>query len=122
MGAVCAIVFWAGHLVFPDSVALIIAIASGLLLTGGFHEDGLADTFDGVGGGLNRATALEIMKDSRLGTYGTLGLIIALALKFAALHALPALWIVAGLVVAHSVSRLSSLFVIATSVYAREVG
>lgn len=122
VGAVCAIIFWACQLVFPTSIALIFAIAIGLLLTGGFHEDGLADTFDGIGGGLSRTTALEIMKDSRLGTYGTLALILAFALKFTALHALPALWVVAALVVAHAVSRLSSILVIATSAYARDDG
>ena len=122
VGAVCAIIFWTCHLVFPTSIAVMLAMAIGLLLTGGFHEDGLADTFDGIGGGLNRTTALEIMKDSRLGTYGTLALITALALRFTALHALPALWVIVGLIVAHSVSRLSSIVVIATSTYAREDG
>lgn len=122
LGVVCALTFWIGHLIFPTSLALALAIAMGFLLTGAFHEDGLADTFDGIGGGLNRAQALEIMKDSRLGTFGTLALIIALSVKFAGLFALPALWIIVGLIVAHTTSRLSSIIVIATSAYAREDG
>ena len=122
LGGLSALIFWASDFIFPTAIALMFAIAIGLLLSGGFHQDGLADTFDGIGGGLSRAQALEIMKDSRLGTYGTLALITALALKFAALSALPAIWIIAGLMTAHSVSRLSSIVVIATSTYAREEG
>jgi len=122
IGTVCALTFWTSHFLFPAAIALIFAIAVGLLLTGGFHEDGLADTFDGIGGGLSRTKALEIMKDSRLGTYGTLALIVALGLKFTTLYALPALWIITGLIAAHSISRFSSIIVIATSTYAREDG
>lgn len=122
IGGVCALTYWASQFVFPNLIAVIFAIAAGLILSGGFHEDGLADTFDGIGGGLDRDQALEIMKDSRLGTYGTLALIIALGVKFSALIALPALWIIAGLIAAHTMSRLSSIIVITTSTYAREDG
>ena len=93
-----------------------------MLITGAFHEDGLADTFDGIGGGLTREKALQIMKDSRLGTYGTLALIIALAIKFAALIAIPQTLIPLAFIVAHGLSRLSSVLVIATSEYVRREG
>ena len=68
-------------MVVPYPVAVILAIAARLLLTGALHEDGLADFFDGFGGGGNdRQRILDIMKDSHIGTYGVLGLILYLAL------------------------------------------
>ncbi|MEO0882642.1 MAG: adenosylcobinamide-GDP ribazoletransferase [Pseudomonadota bacterium] len=122
VGGVSAGVFLAAATVFPALVAVLFAIAAGLLITGAFHEDGLADTFDGIGGGLSREKALEIMKDSRLGTYGTLALVIALAIKAAALMALPVTLVVAALIAGHGLSRLSSVLVIATSRYVRDEG
>ena len=122
IGGLCAAVFWAAAMLFPHSLAIALSIAAGLLMTGAFHEDGLADTFDGIGGGQDREQALNIMKDSRLGTYGTLALIMALALKFFSLNGLPTMWVVAALIGGHGASRLSSVLVIATSTYAREIG
>lgn len=122
VGAMCAFLFWVGAFVFPTALALALSIAAGLLLTGAFHEDGLADTFDGIGGGQDRAQVLAIMKDSRLGTFGSLALVMALMLKFASLMALPGSWIILTLVLGHGLSRLSSVLVIATSRYARADG
>ena len=122
IGALSTIVFCVCHIVFPTPLAVLLAIAAGLLLTGGFHEDGLADTFDGVGGGLTSEKALLIMKDSRLGAYGALALIMALALKSAALITLVPALIPLALVAGHALSRLSSLLVIATSRYVRDEG
>jgi adenosylcobinamide-GDP ribazoletransferase len=75
-----------------------------LVLTGAFHEDGLADSFDALGGAVPREKALAIMKDSRLGTYGTVALVAVLALKAASLTALGAK-AAAALLLAHGVSR-----------------
>jgi adenosylcobinamide-GDP ribazoletransferase len=122
IGGLCAVSFLLSDLVFPTVIAVLTAIAFGLLMTGAFHEDGLADTFDGIGGGLSREKALLIMRDSRLGTYGTLALIIALGLKALALSALTPALICIGFIFAHGVSRLSSVLVIATSTYVREEG
>lgn len=122
IGGLYAAVFWTAALIFTPAIALALAIAAGLLITGAFHEDGLADTFDGIGGGQDRAQALEIMKDSRLGTYGTLALVTALALKFLSLDAMPDLWVAAALIGGHAASRFSSVVVIATSSYARPSG
>ena len=122
VGALCSAVFWGALLLFPPLVSVIIAIAAGLLLTGAFHEDGLADTFDGIGGGHTRETALEIMRDSRLGTYGTLALVAALGLKAATLTALPAHMLLFAFPAAHGLSRLSSVLTIATSRYVRTEG
>ena len=78
-----------GSMVLPYTVAVLLAIAARLLLTGALHEDGLADFFDGFGGGGNdRQRILDIMKDSHIGTYGVLGLILYLALLAGALLSL----------------------------------
>jgi adenosylcobinamide-GDP ribazoletransferase len=77
----------AGHL-WPAPVAAVLAVAGGLLITGGFHEDGFTDAVDGLGGGWTKARALEIMKDSRIGAYGAMGLWAVLTLRWAALVAL----------------------------------
>lgn len=122
VGAVCAVIFHLATYVFAAPIAILFAIAAGLLITGAFHEDGLADTFDGIGGGPSRDRALEIMKDSRLGTYGTLALLVVLAFKIGALIAMPSTLIPIVLVAGHGLSRLSSLLVIATSQYVRDEG
>ena len=81
-GVICVAALWAG---LPGTVAALLAISCLLLITGGLHEDGLADVADGFGGGGTEERKLEIMKDSRIGSYGVLALICALLLKAAAL-------------------------------------
>ncbi|MEM6899026.1 MAG: adenosylcobinamide-GDP ribazoletransferase [Pseudomonadota bacterium] len=122
IGGVSALIFIGVNEILPQAIAVLFAIMAGLFFTGAFHEDGLADTFDGVGGGLTREKALEIMRDSRLGTYGTLALVMALALKLAALVALSPDILIAGLVAGHGLSRFSSVLVIGTSRYVRDEG
>ena len=78
-----------GSMVLPHAVAVIAAIAVRLLITGALHEDGLADFMDGFGGGGDRERILAIMKDSHIGTYGVLGLIIYLLLLGTALYSMP---------------------------------
>ena len=75
-GGIMAISFWAVSQILPVSIAVITALTIRLLITGALHEDGLADFFDGFGGGRDRESTLRIMKDSHIGTYGVLGLII----------------------------------------------
>ena len=67
------------------AVAVLLSMAATIVATGAFHEDGFADACDGFGGGRNKQEVLEIMKDSRLGTYGVAGLVLLLGLKFLAL-------------------------------------
>ena len=76
-------------------LAAVLAVAFGLLLTGGFHEDGFTDAADGLGGGWTRERVLEIMKDSRIGAYGSMALWCTLTLRWAALWNLErkALWV-----------------------------
>ena len=68
VGAICAAVFFGASQIWAPWIAALLAVAAGVVVTGGFHEDGLADTADGLGGGQTRERRLEIMKDSRVGT------------------------------------------------------
>ncbi len=100
-------------------VPVLLALATGLLITGCFHEDGLADSFDGLGGGQTRERRLEIMKDSRLGTYGALAVVTVLALKAAALATLPAPWMAAtALLAAHGAGRAAAVAAMRLTPYA----
>ena len=85
-GSVMAMVLALGSLVMPVSLAWIWAIVTRLLITGALHEDGLADFFDGFGGGTTRERTLAIMKDSHIGTYGVIGLIVYFLLMLELRH------------------------------------
>ncbi|WLP93576.1 adenosylcobinamide-GDP ribazoletransferase [Psychrobacter sp. M13] len=121
VGVLCAVVFWLASLLFSPLVAAVASTVFSIKLTGAFHEDGLADTCDGLGGGLTRARTLEIMKDSRLGTYGVLGLVSALLLKITLLATMPVLVAIAALIIAHSASRLLCISLIALLPYGGEL-
>jgi len=105
VGGACAAVFWAASLIWTGWLPALLAVAAGVLVTGAFHEDGLADTADGLGGGVTLAKRLTIMKDSRIGTYGALALGLTLAIKVAALATLPAGLGAWALVAAHGAGR-----------------
>ena len=85
-GGLMAIVLGLGSQVMPVSLAWILAIVTRLLVTGALHEDGLADFFDGFGGGTTRERTLTIMKDSHIGTYGVIGLIVYFLLMLELRH------------------------------------
>jgi adenosylcobinamide-GDP ribazoletransferase len=86
IGALAALVLTiAASLGFPPPVTALLALASLVLLTGALHEDGLADCADGFGGGTGRERKLDIMRDSRIGTFGTVALVLTLLLRFASL-------------------------------------
>ena len=122
IGAFSGGVFWVAHLVFPASLSVVLATAASLLATGALHEDGFADTCDGLGGGTPRERALEIMRDSRIGTYGAAGLGLMLAAKVLALAATPPEAVPWLLVAAHAASRSSAVLAIATGTYLRDAG
>jgi adenosylcobinamide-GDP ribazoletransferase len=122
VGAVAAAVFWAASLVFPTTIAAILSTVATLALTGALHEDGLADTVDGLGGGHTRERALEIMKDPRIGAFGAIAVMLMLALKIATLSALPAVWIASTLIAGHALSRWCAVLVIWCLPYARVDG
>ena len=130
VGLICGLVYIFLKPIFGTAIGVILALASGILATGAFHEDGFADTLDGFGGGRrDRQRILDIMKDSHIGTYGVMGLIVLFALKAAALYALlsskPFLSNHAAIitfVMYHSLARYSSGLVAVSSRYARTDG
>ena len=91
---------------WPQPVAVLLSTIAGMVLTGAFHEDGFADVCDGFGGGLTRDRVLDIMKDSRIGAYGAIGVASLLALKCVVLAGLPPQGVVTALLLAHPLSRL----------------
>jgi adenosylcobinamide-GDP ribazoletransferase len=103
LGALVAAVFILADYLFSSSISLWLAMLFSLLLTGAFHEDGLADTADGCGGGYQRAQKLLIMKDSRLGTYGAAALLMALLGKYLLL--IEAQQLALNLLLAYALSR-----------------
>lgn len=122
VGLVAATVYLATNLAFPQEVAVLASMAATLWLTGAFHEDGLADAADGLGGGWEKEQVLTIMQDSRLGSYGALAMIMALLTKFQTLvHLMPAI-IPAILIASHALSRFCAVLVISTQQYVRSSG
>ena len=109
VGGLGALAYAAAHkLGLSPAIAALLAVAPTLALTGALHEDGLADTADGLGGGRTRAQKLEIMRDSRIGTFGACALVLSIALRAAAMASLadPSL-VVPALIAAHAASRAS---------------
>lgn len=120
VGGVGALVLLAASNVLSVWAAVVISTAVTLFLTGAFHEDGLADTFDGIGATADRDRALEIMKDSRLGTFGALALTLVLMLKVAALAEMAAGTAALALISGHALSRWCAVIVIWRMQYVRE--
>lgn len=119
IGVVLASFFYLFQWFFPAEITVILIMALNLLLTGAFHEDGWADTWDGFGGGWQVSQKLAIMKDSRLGTYGAAALILALLLKYQSLITLAPnlLVIISVLVIANTFSRANATSLILSLAY-----
>jgi adenosylcobinamide-GDP ribazoletransferase len=115
-----SVVYVLASVVLPHPVALLLAMAAGLVLTGAFHEDGWADFCDGFGGRVDRARTLEIMRDSRVGAYGAIGVVLLLLLRFETLAHIDTDWIVVSLLCAAGFSRGCSVLVMTSMPYARE--
>lgn len=113
---------WLSLQFLSAALAVLLSMAMSLRLTGAFHEDGLADSADGLGGGWQREDVLRIMKDSRIGTYGAVVLGMALLIKFVALDSLALRgWTVfVALLVAHPLSRFAALVVMYCMPYVRD--
>jgi adenosylcobinamide-GDP ribazoletransferase len=122
VGAGAAIVFLLAVNVVPAPGAVLLALIFTAFITNGFHEDGLADTFDAFGGGWTRERTLEIMRDSRIGTYGALALIFLVLAKYVFLTALPPQQVWRWLIVAHAASRWTVLPLCIWLPYARAEG
>ena len=119
VGGITALSFYLANLLWPQTTAVILALITGILLTGALHEDGFADVCDGFGGGMDKQRILEIMKDSHIGVYGFLGLLLILLLKISVLTAMPAAAVPLVLLAGHSISRLSPLLLMQRYTYVR---
>ena len=117
-GAMAATLYF-GSMVLPHAVAVIAAIAVRLLITGALHEDGLADFMDGFGGGSNRDRILAIMKDSHIGTYGVLGLIIYMLLLGSTLYCMPVTVAALTILAADPFSKMVTSQLVSMLPYAR---
>jgi len=122
VGVATAAVYGVSAYFWPPAVAVLLSTIAGIYLTGAFHEDGFADVCDGFGGGYTAARILEIMKDSRVGAYGAIGIALLLGLKCTVLASLSFWPVIAALMVAHPASRLMAAAVIWRLSYVKTEG
>ncbi len=120
VGGIGALVYLGAAQLWPQPVAVLLSMAATIYATGAFHEDGLADTVDGLGGGWDKLRILEIMKDSRVGSYGVVAMVLALLGKFLLLAALDLRLVPFALLAGHTASRFCSTVLLATMDYVRE--
>lgn len=124
IGSFNAVVFWLLQYIFPLDISLLLTMAASILLTGAFHEDGFTDVCDSFGGGYGKDRILTIMKDSRIGAYGVIGIVLLLFLKFTGMKHLaetsvPFFMLI--LIIAHSSSRYLSGLMIHTHQYVTDI-
>lgn len=118
IGAASAVMLLLAGAIWGPVIAALLAVATSIVVTGALHEDGLADTADGFGGGRSVEKRLAIMKDSRIGAYGTLALAFGVALRVTALAEMP-LWSgAAALIAAHAAARITPAFAMNALLYA----
>lgn len=123
VGTATWFVLWVSDLSLTREISIVLAMAVSVLVTGAFHEDGFTDVCDGFGGGWTKEKILEIMKDSRIGAFGTIGIILVLLLKFVCYKSLEEFSIEVLFITilsSHSSSRFWSLFTAKTLSYVRE--
>ncbi|WP_282087411.1 adenosylcobinamide-GDP ribazoletransferase [Aquimarina algiphila] len=120
VGSIGALIYYGASFLFSTEISLLLSIFATVYATGAFHEDGFADVCDGFGGGWTKEKILLIMKDSRLGTYGTIGLLLILGVKFAALRETNTSYIPLILISGHSLSRFIATTLIFTHPYVRD--
>ncbi|MNR89320.1 Cobalamin synthase [compost metagenome] len=107
---------------FPPLLAATLAATASTLMTGAFHEDALGDVADAFGGGMTRERKLEIMKDSRQGTYGVLAIVLALLLRIQAYALIPMAHAVPVFVACHALSRVGLVWMLWRLPTARQDG
>lgn len=122
VGAISALAYVAAASILPHSVAVALALIAAVLATGAFHEDGFADTCDGLGGGQSREEALRIMQDPRVGAFGAIGIALALILRFVALASFAPVLVAPVLLAGHAASRFYPVLLIWLLPYARVEG
>lgn len=127
VGAISFAFYYGASHLFDTTISTAIALVVGVLVTGAFHEDGLADVFDGFGGGWTKQNILDIMKDSRVGAFGLIATVFLLLIKFLALSQVlhqfdnaEWYWSLLIFIVYHSLARLTAVCIVFTSEYSRE--
>jgi adenosylcobinamide-GDP ribazoletransferase len=130
VGGISFLAFYGASFLVSASAAIIIGMIAGILTTGAFHEDGFADVCDGFGGGWTKEKILLIMKDSAIGAYGAIGVVLLFLLKFQLLSELvtietitnqqSVLNILLFFIAGHSISRLAAISIVFTHEYSRE--
>jgi adenosylcobinamide-GDP ribazoletransferase len=118
VGLVSAATLLLAGSIWNPVIAALLAVAASIVVTGALHEDGLADTADGFGGGWSVEKRLAIMKDSRIGAYGALALMFGIALRVTALAEMPPWTAAAALIAAHAAARITPAFVMNALPYA----
>ncbi|WPO89822.1 adenosylcobinamide-GDP ribazoletransferase [Chryseobacterium sp. HR92] len=126
IGLINAVVLYLSTMLFNLEIGIVLMMISSVLLTGAFHEDGFTDMCDSFGGGYGKEKILTIMKDSRVGAYGTIGIILLFALKFYSIKALgstgvDAIRVLGIIVLSHTVSRFISGTMIYTHQYVTDI-
>ncbi|MEO0414783.1 MAG: adenosylcobinamide-GDP ribazoletransferase [Verrucomicrobiota bacterium] len=125
VGGFSFLLFLPFFLIDEIHIGIVFSMIASIWITGAFHEDGFADSCDGFGGGWTKSQILEIMKDSRVGAFGLIGMILILLLKFLLLERLLTgqreLWIALAVIIsAHALSRFITATMIFTHEYSRE--
>lgn len=120
VGVIGALTFWLLMMVLPQAVAVVGSLMVMLLCTGALHEDGVADFCDGFGGGYTKERILEIMKDSHIGAYGVIAIVVLLLTKFALAISIDAALFPLVLIAAHTSSRFMAVVMLRTSQYVRK--
>lgn len=123
VGSMAILVYWATSYLFSADIAIVLSMVSTVLLTGAFHEDGFTDVCDSFGGGYGKEKIMTIMKDSRIGAYGVIGIVLLLLLKFLALHNIAELstsFLLVVMLNGHTTSRFHAATAIYTHRYVRD--
>ncbi|MCL1060833.1 adenosylcobinamide-GDP ribazoletransferase [Shewanella benthica] len=120
IGAIAACLFYVLTSIMGQPLAVVLTLVGIILLTGAFHEDGLADLCDGFGGGWEKSRKLAIMKDSQIGAYGVLALVASFSIKVIALTQLPLTLACSALLICHAGSRAIAGLVAVYLPYARD--
>ena len=125
VGGLSFLVFYTSSILFDQSISVILSLITGILITGAFHEDGLADVVDGFGGGWTKQKILDIMKDSRIGAFGAISIVLLFLFKYSVLNSIlfnTEKWFLNLLIFIsyHSLARLTAINIVFTSQYVRE--
>lgn len=116
-----AVIMYFTFRIFPKPISVLLGMFITVLLTGAIHEDGLADSCDGFGGAYNKQRILDIMKDSHIGTFGVIGLILSFLLRYATLSEMPRFYMAIFFITGNTLSRLMTVLVMHKNFYVRDL-